>query len=67
MEALQMLKYSIKKERLNFMHGWSTSEAAMSKVSETTGDLGSLIVDDPDAGCAAFDKLLNGLGESDEC
>jgi hypothetical protein len=66
MEALQMLKYSIKKERLNFMRGWPTSEAAMSKVSEPTGDLGSLVVKDPDAGCAAFDELLGGLSEGDE-
>lgn len=66
MEALQMLKYSFKKERLNFMHGWPTSEAAMSKVSEPTDDLGFLVVDDPDAGSAAFDELLNRLGGSDE-
>ncbi|KAH8997018.1 hypothetical protein EDB86DRAFT_2759154, partial [Lactarius hatsudake] len=29
MEALQMLKFSLKKERLDFTMGWSTSEAAM--------------------------------------
>jgi hypothetical protein len=32
MEALQMLKYSRKKECLNFMDGWPTSEAVMSGV-----------------------------------
>lgn len=55
MEALQMLKYSLKKERLNFMDGWVTSEAAMSAVSMPNG-LNSLFVDDPDS---ALDKLLN--------
>src|SRR5712672_4748346 len=29
MEALQLLKFSLKKEHLNFMDGWSTPEAAM--------------------------------------
>ena len=57
MEALQMLKYLLKKKRLNFMEGWSTSEdAAMSGV--TTGNLGSLFVGDPDT---ALDTLLKSL------
>ena len=34
MEALQMLKYSIKKEHLDFMDGWQTSDAAMGEVSK---------------------------------
>ena len=29
MEALQLLKFSLKKEQLSFMHGWSIPEAAM--------------------------------------
>jgi hypothetical protein len=59
MEALQMLKYLLKKERLNFMKGWSASEeAAMSEVSTEAGDLGFLFVDDPDT---ALDALLKGL------
>ncbi|KAF8265144.1 hypothetical protein EI94DRAFT_1554599, partial [Lactarius quietus] len=29
MKALQPLKFSLKKEHLNFMAGWSTSEEAM--------------------------------------
>ena len=56
MEALQMLKFSIKKERLNFMKGWSTHEADMSEVSKETGDLRSLLVDGSDA---TLDTLLN--------
>jgi hypothetical protein len=62
MEALQMLKYSLKKECLNFMDGWPTSEAVMSGVPVLTRDLGSLFVDDPDA---ALDDLLNSLGKYD--
>jgi hypothetical protein len=62
MEALQMLKYSRKKERLNFMDGWPTSEAVMSGVLVLTRDLSSLFVDDPDA---ALDDLLNSLGKYD--
>jgi hypothetical protein len=63
MEALQLLKFSLKKERLNFMAGWSTSETAMSGVSEPIHDLlGSLFVGDPDA---ALDTILNDLSTYD--
>lgn len=56
MEALQLLKFSLKKERLNFMKGWSTSDAAMEEVPKQTGDLlGSLFSDNPDS---AMDKIL---------
>jgi hypothetical protein len=46
MEALQLLKFLLKKECLNFINGWSTSEAAMSEAAtrgaKPTQDLGSL-------------------------
>jgi len=61
MEALQLLKSSLKKERLNFMSGWQTSEAAMSGISMPTceSDLACLFAnDDPNA---ALDKLLMNL------
>jgi hAT family C-terminal dimerisation region len=63
MEALQLLKFSLKKERLNFMAGWPTSEMAMSRVSEPAHDLGSLFVDDPDA---ALDTMLNDFSTYDD-
>ena len=48
MEALQLLKFSIKKEHLNFMDGWLTSEAAMSGVLKPTdAPLGSLFLGNP--------------------
>lgn len=57
MEALQMLKFSLKKERLNFTEGWSASETALSKKPKPAGDpLGTLFGDDPNA---ALDKMLN--------
>jgi len=66
MEALQILKHLLKKERLNFMKGWSTSEAAMSGMPKATGDLGSLLVDDPNVTALdRLDTLLNSLGSYD--
>ena len=60
MEALQMLKYLLKKEHLNFIKGWSTSEeAAMSGVWKATGNLNSLFTDDPDTALDALLKVLN--------
>ena len=62
MEALQLLKFSLKKERHNFINRWSTSEAAMGEGgasgSELASNLSSLFVGDPDA---AMDNMLNNL------
>jgi len=62
MEALQLLKFSLKKERLNFMNGWSTLEVAMLGVSQPTDLLGSLFVDNPDN---VMDKILNSFSSYD--
>jgi hypothetical protein len=62
MEALQLYKFSLKKERLNFMAGWQTSEAAMSGASKPTGDVGVLLGEDRDA---ALDAALKGSGKYD--
>jgi hypothetical protein len=61
MKALQMLKYMLKKECLNFIKGWSTSEATMGGESKATGDLGSLIIDDPDTVSDCLNTLLKSL------
>ena len=63
MEALQLLKFLLKRERLNFVHGWSTSEAAMSGVrTKPTLDLGSLFEGDTNA---VMDNMLNKLSAYD--
>jgi len=55
MEALQLLKFSLKKEHLNFTDGWATSEVAMLGVPKPTHDLGSLFVDNSDG---VMDSIL---------
>lgn len=69
MEALQLLKFLLKRRQLNFMDGWSTSEEAMSEVvtreSKPTQDLGSLFKGDMNA---VMDDMLNELSDYDrEC
>ena len=56
-----MLKFLLKKERLDFMCGqWTTElEAVMGDVSGATGDLSTLFTKDPDAANAVMDTLLN--------
>jgi hypothetical protein len=61
METLQMLKFSLKKKRLDFMAGWVTSESELTNVEPV--HLGSLVGDD---GELALDGVLNHLGEHDE-
>jgi hypothetical protein len=63
MEALQMLKFSLKKERLNFMAGWPTSESDLKEVY-ATHQLKSLLAGDDRHN--AFDGILNNLVERDE-
>jgi hypothetical protein len=53
-ETLQMLKYSLKKERLNFTAGWSTSESELMNVKRVHF---SSLVDDANA----FDGVLHYL------
>ena len=66
MEALQLLKFSLKKERLHFMKGWATSEAEM--VGTVSGrldykNLNSLVMaDDPDT---VLDEILNDITADD--
>ena len=49
MEALQMLKFLLKKECFNFMDGWKTSEVVMEEAPKGAYGLSSLFTDDPDA------------------
>jgi len=57
MQSLQLLKFLLKKECLNFTHGWSTSEVAMS-ILMACHNLGSLTGDNPEA---VLDNMLKEL------
>jgi hypothetical protein len=64
MEALQMLKFGLKKSRLDFMTGWAVNEASMMDVEEEEVDLlGALFEGDKDN---AFDALIAAMGEADD-
>jgi hypothetical protein len=56
MEALQLLKFGLKKARLDFMDGWVTSEKLMNEPEEVEADLLAGILGDD--GGAAFDAFL---------
>lgn len=43
MEVLQMLKFHLKKERLNFTNGWGTSEKEMTEITPEEGLLQKLL------------------------
>jgi hypothetical protein len=67
MEALQLLKFSLKKERLNFISGWSMSEAALDgdlpDTAQNSALLDTLLRGDPDV---ALDNVLNKFIMHDE-
>jgi len=63
MEALQLLKFSLKKERLNFTARWSTSVNAMCVARKPSHDLNDLLKDDPDI---SMDTVLKDLITHDD-
>ena len=63
MEALQLLKFSLKKERLNFTTGWSTKEADMVGKSKPDDHLGTLLASNDRN--SAVDNILNTLSSDD--
>lgn len=50
MEALQMLKFHLKKSRLNFMDGWATPMKDMASDDPEEDHLAKLLTDDADTG-----------------
>ena len=67
MEALQLLKFLLKKKHLNFMEGWATSELAMCDTLIPDKDLlGNLLVEDPDNPDAPMDAILKDFLEGEE-
>jgi hypothetical protein len=62
MEALQLLKFSLKKQCLNFMEGWLVSDSNMRRV-KPSHDISTLLV----GNCkAAMDTILNNLNQYKE-
>jgi hypothetical protein len=63
MEALQLPKFALKKQRLDFINGWATSEAAMSgKPTSDCDPLGALLTGDSDT---VMDDILKNLSTYD--
>jgi hypothetical protein len=62
-EIIQMLKFALKKERLDFTAGWTTLESDLMDVKPV--NLGSLMGDDGNA-FDYFDGVLNYLEEHGE-
>jgi hypothetical protein len=58
MEALQLLKFSSKKRRLNFMEGWSTPQVVM-EGAVRDHDLSHLLVGDQEEAEGTIDAMLN--------
>jgi len=62
MEALQLLKFSLKKECLNFTAGWATSESAMGMVHKPRPSLAdALFMCNMEHRDATLDDILNEL------
>jgi len=63
MEALQLLKFTLKKQRLDFINGWVTPEVAMSGESVPDHDLlGALFKGNSNA---RIDNILKDLSKYD--
>lgn len=56
MEALQMLKFILKKQRLNFMDGWAVPEEAMKEMPKSDGDLSNIVMNNSDT---AMDGVIH--------
>jgi hypothetical protein len=64
MEALQMLKFYLKKKRLNFTKGWMTSESEMTEdVPDTLGLVADLLQGNFDVN---VEKLIEVIGSDGE-
>jgi hypothetical protein len=65
MEALQMLKFALKKGRLNFTQGWITSESMMCEQDLDSNDLLSQLLG-ADNTEDIVDEIIRGFGEDEE-
>jgi len=62
MEALQMIKFSLKKKRLDFMEGWATMEYDMEGTVEDQPDLLAAFSN----GEGTLDNIIAAVGRDDE-
>lgn len=63
MEALQMLKFRFKKERLDFMHGWMTDEKQLVEDDPDEDLLQTLINQDTQSGQNNFDNVIRSMDD----
>jgi hypothetical protein len=67
MEALQMLKFSLKQQQqLNFMEGWVTSEGDMWKTVDDEPDLLATLPGDANAAKPNIDRILAVVCQDDK-
>jgi len=63
MEAIQLLKFTLKKQHLDFINGWAIPEVAMSRESISDHDLlGTLFKGNSDT---MMDDILKDFGKYD--
>jgi len=64
MEALQMLKFSLRQKQVDFMNGWSTSEHDMQEEVDNEPDLLAMVPADA-SNKKSLDKVLSAIGQDD--
>lgn len=62
MEALQMLKFSLKKERMHFMKGWATETVLMTQDEDVVSQ-DSVLMRVSNHELSSFDLLLRALDD----
>jgi hypothetical protein len=60
MEALQMLKFSLKQKRFDFMDGWITADSEMEDVADDEPDLLATLTE------SSIDRVLAAVCRDDE-
>jgi hypothetical protein len=63
MESLQMLKYSLKKERLNFMEGWQLKEKDLTEDAPEEDLLCKLLDDNIRNAANAMDHIMRSIDD----
>ena len=64
MEALQMLKFSLRQKWVDFMNGWSISEHDMQEEVDDEPDLLAMVPADA-SNKKSLDKVLLAIGQDD--